>query len=81
MMLFQTLAPALPQAIPKLAQDLLEAFGKKDFMPYLLGAPDIALQAQLMAAQEGGGTILPFNQEQAQPEAENPQPEAAGGSY
>ena len=37
MMLFQTLAPALPQAIPKLAQDLLEAFGKKDFMPYLLG--------------------------------------------
>lgn len=81
MMLFQTLAPALPQAIPKLAQDLLEAFGKKDFMPYLLGAPDIALQAQLMAAQEGGGTILPFNQEQAQPEAENPEPEAAGGSY
>ena len=67
MMLFQTLAPALPQAVPKLAQDLLEAAGKKDMMPYMMGAPDIMLLSQLMGAQQTGGTVVPF-QDQPGPE-------------
>jgi hypothetical protein len=59
-MLFQTLAPALPMAVPKLAQDLLEAFGKKDLMPYFMGSPDLTMLSQLMQAQQSGGVVLPF---------------------
>lgn len=80
MMLFQTLAPALPQAIPKLSQDLLEAFGVKDFTPYILGSPDLLMMSQFYAAQAGGGTILPFQapgQEQPGAEAEQPTEETA----
>lgn len=66
LLLFQTLAPVLPQAIPKLAQDVLEAHGKKDFMPYLMGTPDIGMIGQIMQAQQTGGTIIPFP-EQGQP--------------
>lgn len=59
-MLFQTLAPALPQAIPKLAQDLLEAFGKKDSYAYIMGSPDLLMLTDMMQAQQAGGVILPF---------------------
>ena len=59
-MLFQTLAPALPQAIPKLAQDLLEAYGKTDAYAYILGSPDLLMLTQMMQAQQQGGVILPF---------------------
>lgn len=66
-MLFQTLAPALPQAIPKLAQDLLEAFGKKDAYAYIMGSPDLMMLTQMMQAQQSGGVILPFPQQGQQP--------------
>jgi len=59
-MLFQTLAPALPQAIPKLAQDLLQAFGKKDYYTYLAGGMDLGMMSEMMQAQQTGGVIVPF---------------------
>jgi hypothetical protein len=81
MMLFQTLAPALPQGMPKLAQDLLEAFGKKDFTPYILGSPDLMMLTQMFQAQQSGGTIVPgpWGQEQPGQEQQGEQPSEETG--
>lgn len=76
-MLFQTLAPALPQAIPKLAQDLLEAFGKKDAYAYIMGSPDLMMLTQMMQAQQQGGIIAPQAARTQMPG----QPEATRGNW
>lgn len=77
LMLAQTIAPIWPQAIPKLVQDLLEEFGKKDLTPYMMGSPDLMLMVQAMQAQEQGGMILPFPQQQDSEQGE--EPAGAGG--
>ncbi|HET9672665.1 MAG TPA: hypothetical protein VFQ40_07430 [Actinomycetota bacterium] len=88
LMLAETLSAMIPQAVPKLAQDLLEAFGVKDFTPYLLGTPDLMMLGQIYAAQAAGGTILPFmpNQQQqpgqpGQPPNQQQQQGGGGGGY
>jgi hypothetical protein len=88
-MLFQTLAPALPQAIPKLAQDLLEAFGKTDAYAYIMGAPDLLMLTDMMQAQQAGGVILPFpggqppqgQEQQGQQQQGAPPPQQQGQAY
>jgi hypothetical protein len=52
MALLQTVGTVWPQAIPKLVTDVLEAWDKKDFMPYLLGDPNLMMMQQMMM---GGG--------------------------
>lgn len=63
MALLQAVSGIYPMAIPQLVKDLLEAFGKKNVVPYLTGMPDMDTQMQMMQAQEAGGTIVPFPQQ------------------
>lgn len=79
--LFQSVAGALPQAVPQLAKDVLEAFGKKNLVPYFTGMPDLELTQQLMLADATGGQIIPFPQNPAAmpaPPGGGPEAEAQG---
>lgn len=60
LLMFQTLAPVLPQAIPALAQDVLEAHGKKDYARYLTGGLDVMTLMTMMEMQANGGMLLPM---------------------
>jgi hypothetical protein len=62
--LLQSVSGVLPMAAPQLAKDVLEAFGKKDFTPYFTGMGDLELMQQMMMAQQMGGAIIPFPQQQ-----------------
>ena len=75
MSLLQTAGAVYPVAVPKLFQDVLEAFGKKNLIPYMMGGMDPKLMVQMQQTQEGGGMILPF----PQGGAAGGQPGAQGG--
>jgi len=63
--LLQTVSGAWPQAAPQLVKDVLEAFGKKNLVPYFTGMPDLELTQQLMLSDSMGGQIVPFPQNPA----------------
>jgi hypothetical protein len=64
MTLLQTVSGVMPQAVPQLVKDTLEAFGKKNLLPYFTGMPDLELMQQMMMTDEFGN-IIPFPQNQA----------------
>lgn len=57
--LLQSIAGVMPQAVPQLVKDTLEAFGKKNLTPYFTGMPDLDLAQQMMMWQQMGGQIVP----------------------
>lgn len=63
--LLQSISGAWPQAAPQLVKDVLEAFGKKNLVPYFTGMPDLELTQQLMLSDSMGGQIIPFPQNPA----------------
>ena len=81
--LLQSVSGAWPQAAPQLVKDVLEAFGKKNLVPYFTGMPDLELTQQLMLSDSMGGQIVPFPQNPAAMQQEQqgqgpPQEEAEG---